>query len=82
MKAATLPALLICMAVAVGHAADPKGLAEFRRKALACEKQDVWKKIDCQVSPAVALKESQKQGKPLLVALVVGHRGEKDATEC
>jgi hypothetical protein len=46
------------------------------------EEEGRWKKIEWQKDMAAALEKAKAGGKPILVFLVVGERGQKGAPEC
>ena len=75
------PTLALLLAVACGGP-DESSLAEFRQEALRNETGGAWRKIDWQKDLKSALEAARKETKPILVVLVVGERGRKNAAEC
>ena len=61
---------------------DFGGLNEAKEAALRCEKEGKWKQIHWRPTMQEALADAAKTQKPIMVALVVGKSGEKDAKEC
>ena len=61
---------------------DLKGLHEAKETALACEKQGKWKEIAWRPTIEQALADASKTQKPIMVALIVGEKGEKNAKDC
>jgi hypothetical protein len=69
-------AVLACSASAM----DP--WKKMQQDVLANEKNQLWKQIDWQPDMETALKAAQKSGKPILVTIIVGELGKKDAARC
>ena len=61
---------------------DFQGLNEAKETALLCEKQGKWKEIAWRPTMQQALADAAKTQKPIMVALIVGNKGEKNASEC
>ncbi len=61
---------------------DGAKFEKFKKDAIAREKEGAWKKIAWQESAEAALKKGKESGKPILVVLIVGERGQKNAAEC
>jgi len=81
-------ALMIPLLLTQAQSAPAKGLFglgdvnEAKDAALTCEKQGKWKQIHWRQTMDEAMADSAKTQKPLMVALVVGKKGEKNASEC
>lgn len=56
--------------------------SKFRSEAFRKEEQGAWKKIAWQKDMGAAFEKAKADGKPILVFLVVGERGQKNAPEC
>jgi len=67
---------------AVLPAAENKDIAALEKQYLANEQKGRWKQIDWQPDMDAALKLAQKGKKPILVFIIVGESGRKDAARC
>jgi hypothetical protein len=61
---------------------DLNGMNEAKEAALVCEKHGKWKQIAWRPTMQQALADAAKTQKPIMVALVVGKKGEQNAKEC
>jgi hypothetical protein len=61
---------------------DAKRFEAFRDHAFAREADRDWMKIAWQPDMDAGLEAARVQKKPILVVLVVGHRGERGVPEC
>jgi hypothetical protein len=61
---------------------DFGGLKEAEKAALQCELQGKWKQIHWRGTMDEAMADAAKTQKPIMVALVVGKKGEKNAKDC
>ncbi len=61
---------------------EDKELAAFKRDALKQYAEGAWKKIVWQADIPAALTKAQKDGRPVLAVITVGHMGRKDAADC
>ena len=60
-------------------------LAEMQRREVQIkdrEAKKAWTKIAWRSDPAAAIADATKEGKPLLVVLIVGERGRAKAERC
>lgn len=60
----------------------PKQMVEAEQEIRASEKRQEWKKIQWRTNAADALAEARRLDKPILVVLVVGEAGQKNAKRC
>ncbi len=58
------------------------GMNEAINTTLMCEKQGKWKEIAWRPTMQQALADASRTQKPIMVALIVGKKGEKNAKEC
>jgi hypothetical protein len=59
-----------------------KDLNEQKDAALQCEAQGKWRQIHWRSTVEQAVADAQRSRQPLLVVLVVGKKGEKNAKDC
>src|SRR5687767_9982991 len=72
---------LVLVALACGASAmDP--WKKMQQEVLANEKNQLWKQIDWQSDMETAMKAAKESGKPILVTIIVGEFGKKDAARC
>lgn len=86
-KAVTAMALFVATTIAV-QATEAKLFSGFKDlndqkdAALQCEKQGKWRQIHWRSTVEQAVADAQRLRQPLLVVLVVGKKGEKNAKDC
>ena len=80
------PMLMLLLAIAAipvfTHASELEKILELKRLVDENEPKQKWKLINWQADIPSALKEAQKQNKPLLVFMLVNESGHKDAEHC
>ncbi len=69
-------------ALVLSSCATAQDFEAFKKRSFEREDQGEWKKIAWQKTMDEALKKAQAENKPILVFLVVGERGRKNAPEC
>ncbi|HYG77225.1 MAG TPA: hypothetical protein VEK08_19630 [Planctomycetota bacterium] len=78
--------LLACVAARAAKAAGAtdefKNVWEAKDAAFKAEEKGLWKKINWYQVSEVALRDAQKLNKPIMVFLLVGKNGQKEAPEC
>ncbi len=80
--------LAVGLLAAVSKPAGAEGLFDLGKlkaekdAALQCELEGKWKQIHWRDTMAQALSDAAKTQKPIMVALVVGKSGEKNASQC
>ena len=80
----TLAAALLLAAASTSEAlaADWRQMKQFADQATCSEHQDRWRAINWYSDFAAAQQQAIQQDKPILVFMVVQHRGNKSATDC
>jgi hypothetical protein len=72
----------ILLSTTEGQCFDFQSLREFSQCATQAEHQGKWTQIHWLKDMAQAKARAKAENKPILVFLVVGFRGEKNAAEC
>jgi hypothetical protein len=73
--------LPLLMAACASAQTDPE-FERFKREAFKKEDEGAWKRIRWHRDIAEALAQAGRDHRPILVFLVVGERGRKNAPEC
>jgi hypothetical protein len=76
--AITIALLAAPVAIAVNYS----DFRQFANVATTCEHQGKWREINWYTNIDQAKAAAQSQNKPILVFLVIGFHGEKNATDC
>jgi hypothetical protein len=81
--------LSLVLAISIAILLTPAAIAlnysdyqQFSRVATTCEHQGKWREINWYKNIEQAKAAAQSQNKPILVFLVIGFHGEKNATDC
>ena len=87
IKAVTAIALLVTTMVAAQATqaklfAGFKDLNQQKDAALKCEAQGKWRQIHWRSTVDQAMADAQRLRQPILLVLVVGKKGEKNAKDC
>ncbi|HEY9777794.1 MAG TPA: hypothetical protein V6C81_28800 [Planktothrix sp.] len=69
----------VCLAKGLWENGD---LQQAKTEALQCELTGKWKQIHWRGTMQQAMADAATSQKPIMVALVVGKSGEKNATDC
>jgi hypothetical protein len=72
----------LTLAVAPGQCMDWKSYQQFSQVATQCEHQGKWTQIHWLKDMEQAKARSRAENKPILVFLVIGFHGEKNAGDC
>lgn len=63
-------------------ASSKQELEAAKQQAISREQQEIWKRINWSANAQNALAQGQRQNKPVMFVLVVGHHGKKNASDC
>jgi hypothetical protein len=80
--AAAVASFMVGMMPAPVQALDFGTLQQFRQVATECEHQGKWLRIHWTKDMEQAKARARKENKPILVFLVIGFHGEKNASDC
>ena len=73
---------LLTLAAAPGQCLDFQTMSQFRQCATESEHQGKWMQIHWYKDMAQAKARAKAENKPILVFLVIGFHGEKNADDC
>jgi hypothetical protein len=82
MQAATLARWLTWATPALAQGLDWQTIQQFRQVATQCEHQGKWMQIHWMKNMEQAKASARAENKPILVFLVIGFHGEKNAGDC
>jgi hypothetical protein len=79
-----ITALLLGIALfgAAARAEEFKSFEEAKNQALATAEKGLWKQIHWVQDPVLAQQYALKTKKPIMVFMLVGEHGRKNASEC
>jgi thiol:disulfide interchange protein len=72
----------LALAAAPGQCLDRQAYQEFRQCATQSEHENKWQRINWLKNMDQAKARARAENKPILVFLVIGFHGEKNADDC